>query len=275
MRRDDCMAAGLCPLANQPRASYNAILVGSRKDWDEYLQKHLNKVTSAFPSSVVMEEIIELSVDLGSSNFGKGQAPPAIKGFTPLNLALPVVIELASSSVQEGTAIIPAIQGFDPLILPKSTSRISKVSSSKTLEAILPSPVVINLKMFCTTPNLQTQEGVINRMPKPFPYEDIQAPYQRAMVTLFHDMMHKEIENYIDDMIAKSRIARDHLIDLRKLFECLIKYRLRLNPNKCVFKASSGKLLGLIVSQRGSKWTQQKSMPSETCRHRKLRNCIC
>ena len=71
------------------------------------------------------------------------------------------------------------------------------------------------------------------------------------MVTLFHDMMHKEIEVNIDDMIAKSRTARDHLVDLRKLFKRLIKYRLRLNPNNCVFRASSGKLLGFIVNQRG------------------------
>jgi len=41
------------------------------------------------------------------------------------------------------------------------------------------------------------------------------------------------------------------LIDLRKLFKRLIKYKLRLNPNKCVFGASSGKLLGFIASQRG------------------------
>ena len=74
------------------------------------------------------------------------------------------------------------------------------------------------------------------------------ATYQRAMVTLFHDIMHKEIEVYVDDMIAKSRIARDLLVDLRKLFKCLVKYRLRLNPNKCVFRASSGKLLGFKVS---------------------------
>ena len=41
------------------------------------------------------------------------------------------------------------------------------------------------------------------------------------------------------------------MVDLRKLFKRLIKYILRLNPNKCVFRASSGKLLGFIVSQRG------------------------
>ena len=52
-------------------------------------------------------------------------------------------------------------------------------------------------------------------------------------------------------MIAKSCSTRDHLVDLRKLFKRLIKYRLRLNPNKCIFRASSGKLLCFIVSQRG------------------------
>ena len=64
-------------------------------------------------------------------------------------------------------------------------------------------------------------------------------------------MMHKEIEVYMDDMITKSCTPRDHLIDLRKLFKHLVKYRLRLNPNKCIFGVSSRKLLGFIVSQRG------------------------
>ena len=64
-------------------------------------------------------------------------------------------------------------------------------------------------------------------------------------------MMHKEIEVYVDDMIAKSRTTRDHLVDLTKLFKCLVKYRLRLNLNKCLFEASLGKLLVFIVSQRG------------------------
>ncbi|KAA0066097.1 putative RNA-directed DNA polymerase (Reverse transcriptase), Ribonuclease H [Cucumis melo var. makuwa] len=39
----------------------------------------------------------------------------------------------------------------------------------------------------------------------PFGLKNAGATYQRAMVTLFHDMMHKEIEVYVDDMIAKSK----------------------------------------------------------------------
>ena len=34
--------------------------------------------------------------------------------------------------------------------------------------------------------------------------KNAETTYQRAMVTLFHDKMHKEIEVYMDDMIAKS-----------------------------------------------------------------------
>ena len=85
----------------------------------------------------------------------------------------------------------------------------------------------------------------------PFGLKNANVTYQRAMVTLFHDIMHKEIKVYMYDMIAKSCTLRDHLVDLRKLFKCLVKYRLRLNSNKCIFKASSGKLLGFIISQRG------------------------
>ena len=85
----------------------------------------------------------------------------------------------------------------------------------------------------------------------PFGLKNAGATYQRAMVTLFHDMMHKEIEVYVNDMIAKSHTSRDHLIDLRKLFKHLVKYRLSLNTNICVFGASSGKFLGFIVSHRG------------------------
>jgi len=75
------------------------------------------------------------------------------------------------------------------------------------------------------------------------------ATYQRAMLALFHDMMHKEIEVYVDDMIAKSESEEEHLINLKKLFERLRKYKLRLNLSKCTFGVKSGKLLGFIVSR--------------------------
>ncbi|KAA3455771.1 RNA-directed DNA polymerase (Reverse transcriptase), Ribonuclease H-like protein [Gossypium australe] len=92
----------------------------------------------------------------------------------------------------------------------------------------------------------------------PFGLKNTGATYQRAMVTLFHDMMHKEIEVYVDDMIAKSRGEREHVGNLRKLFERLRKFQLKLNPAKCTFGVTSGKLLGFIISER--EWNEECQM---------------
>ena len=84
-----------------------------------------------------------------------------------------------------------------------------------------------------------------------FGLKNARATYQRAVVTLFQDMMHKEIEAYVDDMITKSQGEDDHVVNLRKLFERLRKFQLKLNPVKCTFGATSEKLLGFVVSKKG------------------------
>ncbi|KAA3461604.1 RNA-directed DNA polymerase (Reverse transcriptase), Ribonuclease H-like protein [Gossypium australe] len=93
--------------------------------------------------------------------------------------------------------------------------------------------------------------GTFSYKVMPFGLKNAGATYQRAMVTLFHDMMYKEIEVYVDDMIVKSRIEKDHIQVLRKLFLRLRKFQLKLNPTKCTFGARLGKLIGFVVSERG------------------------
>ncbi|XP_060170576.1 uncharacterized protein LOC132601513 [Lycium barbarum] len=85
----------------------------------------------------------------------------------------------------------------------------------------------------------------------PFGLKNAGATYMRAMTTILHDMMNKEIEVYVDDVIIKSKTQADHVRDLRKFFERLRKYNLKRNPAKCAFGVPSGKLLGFIVSRRG------------------------
>ena len=68
------------------------------------------------------------------------------------------------------------------------------------------------------------------------------------MAKIFHDMIHKEIEVYVDDMIVKSDTEEEHVEYLLKMFQRMRKFKLRLNPNKCTFDVRSGKLLGFIVS---------------------------
>ena len=77
------------------------------------------------------------------------------------------------------------------------------------------------------------------------------ATYQRAMTTIFHDMMHQELEDYIDDIVVKSRRREEHFNVLRKVFERCRAFKLRMNPLKCTFGVFSGKFLGFLVHCKG------------------------
>ncbi|KAF8052225.1 hypothetical protein N665_1585s0001 [Sinapis alba] len=59
------------------------------------------------------------------------------------------------------------------------------------------------------------------------------------------------MEVYIDDMLVKSLIAKDHIRHLTECFDTLNKYRMKLNPMKCTFGVTSNEFLGYIVTQRG------------------------
>lgn len=63
----------------------------------------------------------------------------------------------------------------------------------------------------------------------PFGLKNAGATYQRAMITLFHNMVHFEMEVDVDDMIVKSRNNEDHLVNLARVFNRLRKYKRRLN----------------------------------------------
>ena len=51
--------------------------------------------------------------------------------------------------------------------------------------------------------------------------------------------------------IVKSKDRERHILALRKFFERIQFYKLRLNPKKHIFGVTSKKLLGFMVSQRG------------------------
>ena len=73
------------------------------------------------------------------------------------------------------------------------------------------------------------------------------ATYQRAMQKIFDDMLRKNVECYVDDLVVKSRKREDHLRDLRMVFDRLRRYQLKMNPLKCPFGVTFGKFLGFIV----------------------------
>ena len=82
--------------------------------------------------------------------------------------------------------------------------------------------------------------------------------YQWMAIALLHDMMHNEVEVYVDDMTVKSKDREGHFINLSKFIERIKEYRLRLNPQKCTFGVIVGKLLGFLVSGRGIEFNPLK-----------------
>lgn len=63
--------------------------------------------------------------------------------------------------------------------------------------------------------------------------------------------MGKNIEVYIDDIVAKNKVESDHINDLRDIFGILRRHRLCLNAAKCYFGVSFGKFLGYMVTHYG------------------------
>jgi hypothetical protein len=77
------------------------------------------------------------------------------------------------------------------------------------------------------------------------------ATCQRAMNYIFHELIGKIVEIYIDDVVIKSLDQESHLDDVRKTLECTRRHGLKMNPNKCAFGVLAGEFLGFLVHEGG------------------------
>ena len=92
-------------------------------------------------------------------------------------------------------------------------------------------------------------------------------PLISAMTTIFHDLLHVIMDDYVDGILGKSKRHDSHIDVLTTIFERLEKYKVCLNPKKCVFGVKSGKLLGHIVSRRGIQVAPAKVKSIKKCLH--------
>ena len=94
-----------------------------------------------------------------------------------------------------------------------------------------------------------TEWGIYCYRVMPFGLKNVSATYQIMATIMFYDMIHKEVEVYIDDMMVKLKTQEEHPVALEKFMQRVDKYNLRLNPKKCVFGVTLGKILGHIVKE--------------------------
>ena len=90
-----------------------------------------------------------------------------------------------------------------------------------------------------------------------FRLKNASATYQRAMNYIFHELIGKIVEIYIDDVVVKSKGYQEHLANLCKALECTRKHGLKMNPNKCAFGVSAGQFLGFMVHEWGIEISQK------------------
>jgi hypothetical protein len=111
-----------------------------------------------------------------------------------------------------------------------------------------------------------TVDGLYCYVVMPYGLKNTLPTFVRAMSKTFGDLIRDRIEVYIDDIVLKTKRGSTLVEDLTLVFDKLWATRTRLNPEKCVFGVSAGKLLGFLVSHRGIEANQEKIKAIETMR---------
>jgi hypothetical protein len=91
--------------------------------------------------------------------------------------------------------------------------------------------------------------GLFKYVVMTFGLKNADATYQRAMNYIYHNLIGKLVEIYIDDIVVKSTSTGGHLDDLCQVFEQTRRFILKMNPNKCAFGVSTGQFLGFIFHE--------------------------
>jgi hypothetical protein len=79
-----------------------------------------------------------------------------------------------------------------------------------------------------------------------------------AMHKTFGDLIRDLVEVYVDDIIVKIKSHSSMLDSLAIVFDRLCSTCTMLNPDKCVFEVSAGKLHGFLVLHRGIEANPEK-----------------
>ncbi|XP_072064520.1 uncharacterized protein [Arachis hypogaea] len=106
-------------------------------------------------------------------------------------------------------------------------------------------------------PSLNAFNAVVSTV-MPFGLKNVSATYQRLMDKIFAKQIGRNIEVYVDDMVAKSTHMANHAKDLTEIFQQQRRYNMKLNQEKCAFGVQSRKFLGFMLTYRGIEANPEK-----------------
>jgi hypothetical protein len=84
------------------------------------------------------------------------------------------------------------------------------------------------------------------RMPEGL--KNVDSTFSRLTKKVLKNKVGRNVFTYVDGIIMASKSKEDHLSDLAETFANMREARLRLNPEKCIFGVSQGKILDYLVS---------------------------
>jgi hypothetical protein len=111
-----------------------------------------------------------------------------------------------------------------------------------------------------------TVDGLYSYVVMPYGLKNALPTFVRAMSKTFGDLIRDRVEVYVDYIMVKTKRGSTLVEDLTLVFDKLRATRTKLNPDKCVFGVSAGKLLGFLVSHRGIEANPEKIKAIETMR---------
>jgi hypothetical protein len=103
-----------------------------------------------------------------------------------------------------------------------------------------------------------TVDGLFCYVSMPYGLKNALPTCVRVMHKTFGDLIRDLVEVYIDDIVVKVKSSASLLDNLALVFDRLCLTRTKLNPDKCVFEVTAGKLLGFLVSCRGIEANSKK-----------------
>ena len=95
------------------------------------------------------------------------------------------------------------------------------------------------------------------RMPEGL--KNVRATFARMTKEVLGSQLDRNIIAYVDDIVVMSKNKDDHVSNLQETFTNLKTAGLRLNPEKCIFRVTKGKMLGYIISSEGIKANPDKT----------------
>nr|GEX70027.1 reverse transcriptase domain-containing protein [Tanacetum cinerariifolium] len=118
------------------------------------------------------------------------------------------------------------------------------------------------------------QPGTYCYVKMPFGLKNARATYQRLIDSAFQTQLGRNLEAYVDDMVIKSKIEQDMIMDIAETFNNLRKINMKLNPMKCSLKAiadmQSPKTLKKIKSLSGKLAALNRFLSSKQRRDGKI-----